>query len=306
MENFLTVGQQVLILFLLIAAGYVLGKKGVITEVSAKTLSDIALLLATPCVIALSFEREFSVDVLKELGKALVVTAAIHLIAIGIARVLYRRDTSRTRVLRLAAVLSNAGFMGLPLQQAVLGTQGVFYGAAYVTMFNLVLWSYGVITMDRGERRLSAKKMLLSPGVIGLAAGLLILVLPVELPALVRAPISHLAALNTPIPMLFTGYYLSKVDLVHALRKKEYYAASAVRLLLVPTITIGLLYLVGIRGTLLSSMAISASAPVAAAVLMFADRYKQDTETAVNLVALSTVFSVVTMPVLVALVQLIA
>lgn len=306
MENFVTVGQQVLILFLLIAAGYVLGKRNIITEVGAKTLSDIALLLATPCVIALSFEREFSVEILTELGKALLVAAAIHLVAIGVARVLYRRDTSRTRVLRLAAVLSNAGFMGLPLQQAVLGTQGVFYGAAYVTMFNLVLWSYGVITMDRGERRLSAKKMLLSPGIIGLAAGLLILVLPVELPALVRAPISHLAALNTPIPMLFTGYYLSKVDLAHALRKKEYYAASAVRLLLVPTITVGLLYLVGIRGTLLSSMAISASAPVAAAVLMFADRYKQDTETAVNLVALSTVFSVVTMPVLVALVQFIA
>ncbi len=306
MGNFLTVGQQVLILFLLIAAGYVLGKKGIITEVGAKTLSDIALLLATPCVIALSFEREFSVDVLKELGKALLVAAAIHLIAIGIARLLYRRDTSRTRVLRLAAVLSNAGFMGLPLQQAVLGAQGVFYGAAYVTAFNLILWSYGVITMDRGERRLSTKKMLLSPGIIGLAAGLLILVLPVELPALVRAPISHLAALNTPIPMLFTGYYLSKVDLGRALCKKEYYAASAVRLLLVPTITIALLYLVGIRGTLLSSMAISASAPIAAAVLMFADRYKQDTETAVNLVALSTVFSVVTMPLFVALVQQIA
>ncbi len=306
MEYFLTVGQQVLILFVLILAGYVLGKKNIIGETGAKTLSDVALLLATPCVIALSFEREFSWSVLRELGVALVVGIAIHLVAVGIAQLIYRKDTPRDRVLRLATVLSNAGFMGLPLQQAVLGDQGVFYGAAYVTALNLTLWSYGLLTMDRSTRRFSPRKMLLSPGVIGLVAGLIILVLPTQLPPLIRTPISHLAALNTPIPMLFTGYYLSKVDLGCALRKKEYYAACAVRLLLVPIVTVGLLYLVGIRGTLLSSMAISASAPIAAAVSMFASKYDQDTETSVNLVALSTVFSVATMPVLVTLVQFIA
>lgn len=302
----MTVGQQVLILFVLIFAGYMLGKRNIIGEIGAKTLSDVALLLATPCVIALSFEREFSWSVLRDLGVALSVGIAIHLIAIGLAQLIYRKDTPRHRVLRLATVLSNAGFMGLPLQQAVLGDQGVFYGAAYVTALNLTLWSYGLLTMDRSTRRLSPRKMLLSPGVIGLLAGVIILALPVQLPALIRTPISHLAALNTPIPMLFTGYYLSKVDLGKALRNKSYYAACAVRLIVVPTVTVGLLYAAGVRGTLLSSMAISASAPIAAAVSMFAGKYGQDTQTSVNLVALSTVFSVITMPVFVTLVQLIA
>lgn len=306
MDYFLTVGQQVLILFVLIFVGYVLGKTRIIGDTGAKALSDVALLFATPCVIALSFEREFSWAVLRDLGVALLVGIAIHLIAVGLAQVIYRKDTPRDRVLRLATALSNAGFMGLPLQQAVLGNQGVFYGAAYVTAFNLTLWSYGLLTMDRSTRRLSPRKMLLSPGIIGLVAGLIILVLPVELPALIRTPASHLAALNTPLPMLFTGYYLSKADLGKALRNRSYYAACAVRLILVPVVTVGLLYLIGIRGTLLASMAISASAPIAAAVSMFASKYEQDTETAVNLVVLSTVFSVITMPILVTLVQLIA
>jgi len=306
MQNFLTVGQQVLILFILIMIGFVLGKKKIIGDGAAKALSDIALLLATPCVIVLSFAREYDANVLKELGIALLVALVIHIIAIGAAQLLYRKNTPRDRVLRAGAVLSNAGFMGLPLQQAVLGEQGVFYGSAYVTVFTLTLWSYGLITMDSSSRRLSVKKLLLNPGIIGLGVGIIVLFLPIDLPELVRAPVSHLAALNTPLPMLFIGYSLSKVHLGKALRNKTYYLAGAVRLLLIPAITIGALYLIGIRGTMLCSMAIAASAPVAAAVSMFSDRFGQDTETSVNLVALSTVFSVVTMPVFVALVQTIA
>ncbi len=306
MQNFLTVGQQVLILFILILAGYVLGKKKIIGDVAGKALSDVALLLSTPCVIALSFEREFSFAILKELGISVLVAVAVHAVAIAIAQMLYRKDTPRDRVLRASAVLSNAGFMGLPLQQAVLGEQGVFYGAAYVTVFTLTLWSYGLLTMDKSSRRLSAKKLLVNPGVIGLAAGVVILLLPFDLPELIRAPIAHLGALNTPIPMLFIGYSLSQVDLYTALRNRSYYAASAVRLLLVPAVAIGLLYLFGVRDTLLCSMAIAGSAPIAAAVSMFAGKFGQDTEAASNLVALSTVFSVVTMPVFVALVQTIA
>ncbi len=306
MQNFLTVGQQVLILFILIMIGFVLGKKKIIGDGAAKALSDIALLLATPCVIALSFAREYDADVLKQLGIAIAVAVVIHLVAIGIAQLLYRKSTPRDRVMRAATVLSNAGFMGLPLQQAVLGEQGVFYGSAYVTVFTLTLWSYGLITMDSSSRRLSVKKLLVNPGIIGLCAGILILFLPIDLPELVRAPASHLAALNTPLPMLFIGYGLSKVELGKALRNKSYYAVCALRLLIVPAVAIGVLYLVGIRGTMLCSMAIAASAPIAAAVSMFADRFGQDTESAVNLVALSTVFSVITMPVFVALVQLVA
>lgn len=306
MQNFLTVGQQVLILFILILAGYVLGKKKIVGDGASKALSDIALLLSTPCVIALSFEREFSFEILKDLGVALLVAVAVHVVAIVIAQLLYRKDTPRDRVLRASAVLSNAGFMGLPLQKAVLGDRGVFYGAAYVTVFTLTLWSYGLLTMDKSSRRLSAKKLLVNPGVIGLAAGILILLLPFDLPELIRAPIAHLDALNTPVPMLFIGYSLSQVDLRTALRNRSYYAASAVRLLLVPVASIGLLYLFGVHGTLLCSMAIAVSAPIAAAVSMFAAKFGQDTEAASNLVALSTVFSVVTMPVFVALVQAIA
>ncbi len=304
MQNFLTVGQQVLVLFLLILTGFVLGKKGMLKDAGAKTLSDIALFLATPCVIIKAFQRPFSAEMLSGLGLALLVSAVIHAIAIGLAALLFRGSDPRNRVLRLAVVLSNAGFMALPLQEAILGDIGVFYGTAYVVMFNLVLWSYGVVVMDTSGGKLSWRKILISPGSVGVVLGLVVFLLPVQLPQILSAPVAHLAALNTPLPMLFIGFYLSRVDFRVALRQGRYYGAMALRLILVPVLGIGVLYLCGLRGELLVSMTIGGCAPVAAAVPMFATRFGGDTETAVNMVALSTLASLVTMPVIVALCQM--
>lgn len=305
-EHFLTVGQQVLVLFILIAFGFVLGKRGIMGEKGAKVCADIALLLATPCVIIKSFQRNVTTEMLWGLLAALGVSALIHFVGIGMGHLLFRRATPRDRVLRLATVLSNAGFMGLPLQEAVLGETGVFYGAAYVVMFNLLLWSYGQLTMDEQTQKLSWRKLLINPGTIGLGLGLVVLLVPVDLPAVIASPVAHLAALNTPLPMLFIGYRLSRVELSKAWRRPIHFTASAVRLILVPVLSGALLLAFGIRGTLFVSMMIAASAPVAAAVSMFANRYEQDSETAANLVAVSTVLSLVTMPLLVALAQVVS
>ena len=304
-QNFFTVATQVIVLFVLIAVGFVMGKRGIMGESGAKICSDIALLVATPCVIANSFRRECTPEVLTGLLLSMGAALLVHGINIAVAHIVYRGKSDRDAVLRLGTVLSNAGFMALPLQQAILGNDGVFYGAAYVVVFNLVLWSYGQMTMDR-DAALSFKKVVFNPGVIGLLMGVVILLVPYDLPTVVSAPLSHLAALNTPIPMLFIGYYLSKVDFKTALKDPVYWGGSAVRLLVVPIVATAVLYLVGVRGVLLTAMSIASTAPVAAGVAMFATRYGRDTQTAVNLVALSTVLSLVTMPILVALTQIIA
>ncbi len=303
MENFLTVGQQVLVLFILIFAGFFLGKKGMLQEAGARTLSDLALFLATPCVIIKAFQRPFSLEMLAQLGIALLVSAAIHGIAIALGTLVYRDKAPRSLAMRLAVVLSNAGFMALPLQQAILGENGVFYGTAYVVMFNLALWSYGAAILDRSGKGLSWKKAVFNPGTVGVLLGLLVFILPFDLPEILSAPISYLAALNTPLPMLFIGYCLSGVNFKNALGQRHYYGAIAMRLLAVPAVSVAALYLFGLRGDLLVSMAIAGCAPVAAGVPMFTARFQGDTETAANLVALSTLASLVTMPTLVALCQ---
>lgn len=303
MENFLTVAQQVMVLFLLIAVGFILAKKNVITDNGAKVCSDIALFVATPCVIVRSFCREVSDDLVVDLLLAVGASFLIHGIGIAVGHLCFRKNNDTHRVYRMAVVFSNAGFMALPLQQAILGDDGVLFGAAYVAVFNIMLWSYGQILMDKNMQKVSVKKVLINPGTLGLVGGLIVLLTGIELPTVIAEPINHLANLNTPLPMLFIGYYLSKVDFKRALRRVDYFVVSAVRLIVVPCIAAAVLYLCGAPTVFLTSMVIAATAPIAASTPMFTTRYERDTESAVSLVALSTVLSIVTMPVLVAVVQ---
>ncbi len=303
MSNFLIVAEQVAILFILIAVGFVLGKKKVMNDAGARVCADIALLIATPSAVINSFRREASAEVW---GSVLVMLGAgllCHLVGILIAQVVFRGDASKSRVLRVGTVMSNAGFMAFPLQLAILGETGLFYGAVYVATHNIVFWSYGKATMDKSAGGINLRKMLINLGTISLAIGALVMLLPFDLPNVLGGPLEHLAALCTPVPMLFIGYSLSKVDLTAIVKSPQSYLLCALRLVVIPLLSAGILYLLGLRGTMLIAATIATAAPTASSVSMFATRYDQDEETAVNVVALSTVLSLVTLPVVVSIVQ---
>ncbi len=306
MNNFLIVAEQVAILFILIVVGFVLGKKNVMNEAGARVCADLALLIATPCAVVNSFRREATADVWLSVLIMLGAAFLCHLVGIAAAHLAFPKTTNRDRTLRVATVMSNAGFMAFPLQLAILGETGLFYGAVYVAMHNMVFWSYGKATMDTAETKLNVRKMVLNLGTISLAIGAVVMLLPFDLPPVLGGPLEHLASLCTPIPMLFIGYSLSKVDLIDILKRPQNYGLCALRLVVVPLVSAGILYLIGLRGTLLLAATIATAAPTATSVSMFANRYGQDEETAVNVVALSTVLSLVTLPVVVSLVKMFA
>lgn len=305
--SFLTVAQQVVVLFLLIGTGVICGKTGILQSGAVKCCSELVMIIVTPSIIIQSFLRPFDPSMLEGLGLSCLIALLVHVATILIAHlVLHDPVARRERVLRVGTVFSNCGFMSLPLQDALLGDTGVFYGAAYVAVFNLLLWSYGLIEMSGNRQYLSPRKMLLNPGVLAIAAGLILFLGSVSLPEVLSAPLGHLAALNTPLPMLIIGFYLGQTDLRAALKDGRSYAAIALRLLAVPLLTLGILYLCGVRDVLLVSSIISASAPVAAATTMFAAKFDCDTDLSVNMVSLSTLFSIITMPLIVGLAQVIA
>ena len=307
MQDFLTVGQQVLVLFLLIAAGFVCGKTGVINGGATKVMADIVMYLATPGVIITSFQRELKMELLRGLLISLAASLLIHIASIALALLVFRdKNYDRQRVLRFAMVFSNAGYMALPLQQAVLGSEGVFFGAMYVAVFNLTVWSWGLAKMSGGLKALSWKKLIINPGVIGLVVGGVLFLLQITLPEVLFAPLTHLGNLNTPLPMLIIGYYLSQTDVRVILRDKAAFLCMVLRLVVVPLAALGVMLLCGVRDTVLVSMVIAVSAPVAAATTMFATKYEADTALSVNLVSLSTLLSVVTMPLIVALAKSLA
>lgn len=305
---FFTVFKQVVILLLLIALGVLLTKRKIFTEAGVKSMTELVLLFVTPCVIIKSFiEKDFDPKTLKAILISFLAAVGVHLIFIVVGTLLCRsHDESRKRVLRFGVIFTNCGYMSLPLQEAVLGADGVLYGASFIAIFNLIVWSYGITEMSGDKRYISPKKLIFNPGIIGLVVGLVVFLASIPVPQVISTPISYLAVLNTPLPMMIIGYHLAQSDLKKALRDWECLWAVAIRLIILPLIAIGVLYLCGLRGSLYVSVVIAACAPTAAITTMFSAKFDKATDLSVNMVSLSTVVSLITIPLLVSFAQTIA
>ena len=217
LHNFVLIAQQVLVLFILIAVGFACGKAGAITEHASKKMTDIVLYVVTPCVMVNAFQREFSFDLLGQVFLAAGIALAILVLSILLTKLVFHdKDIARRKVLQFSVVFSNCGFMSLPLQKELLGDEGMFFGSIFVAIFNVVVWTYGLVDMSGDKKVLSVKKLALNPGIIGFVAGMLVFVTGVQLPVFVSSPIRHLANLNTPLPMLIIGYYLTNAKLKQA------------------------------------------------------------------------------------------
>jgi len=305
-SNFLVTGTQVLILFILIAVGFACGKFKLFDDRGANTLMNLVLYVVTPCTIINAFQREFKTELLIGILIAFGAAFAIHIINIAVSFLIKSKSDDTTRVMRFAAIFSNCGYMSIPLQESLLGSIGVFYGAPYIAVFNLLTWSYGQVLLAKKGSKISWLKIFVNPGVIGVTVGLVLFVTAVPLPEVILKPISSLAALNTPLPMIIIGYQLSKINLLTVWKDVRMYGIIALRLIALPIVALGLMYLVGIRDELLITLTIAASAPAAAVTSIFAAKHERDVDMGVKLVTVSTLFSIITMPVIVGIAQFLA
>ena len=304
LSSFMDVGTQVLVLFILIAVGALLTKLGLITDQGSRTMTDVVLYAVTPCVIINAFQREYEPQMLGGLGIALLAAFLALGFSVMLAEILYRKkDIERGVVLKFSVVFSNCGFMALPLQQAILGDDGVFYGAAYVAMFNVFMWTYGLLTMSRKRELKSALKAIVNPGIIGTIIGIIFFVFSIKLPTVLASPISFLAVLNTPIPMLVTGFHLVHANLRRVLTDKDSYIAMALRLIVIPLIVMGVMYFLHADAVITTATVIAVSAPVAAFTTMMSAKYEHDTELSAGIVSASALLSLITMPLVVGLTQ---
>ena len=312
MQNLATVAAQVGVLFALMAVGAVCRRVRLVDETAVKGIVNVLLLVVTPSLIIDSFQRPFDSSMMHGFFWAFAIASIAHVAVILLARLFSRGDDKSRPVLRLAMVFSNAGFMGIPLEQAILGAEGVFYGIVYVVVFNFFMWSWGLYEM-RGqvplsnsnsrlqlskERWRSLRPMIVNPGTVGLAIGLPLFFASISLPAILKTPISLLAGLNTPLAMLVIGFYLAGADFRRVVRMPSAYLAAAVRLMAYPLAMVALLYPLRAHfpREMMLALVTAASAPVAAMVSMFAAKFERDVDLSVGLVSGTTLLSILTMP----------
>jgi predicted permease len=280
------------------SVGFVCNKIKFLNSNTIDQMTHFVLYIVTPCVIINSFSRTFE----KEALKGLLITFGVSFLSFAINILfahlaVHDKSEIRQRIFRYGCVFSNAGFMAIPLQQAILGDEGVFFGAIYVAVFNIMNWTYGISIMSGDKKVISIKKIIFNPGIIGTVIGLIVFFLPMEMPKLVSLPIEYMTALNTPIPMVIIGYHLA--DSHFNIKGFMPYLSMVYRLLISPLLIMGALYLLGVDRMIILAFAIAHSAPFAATNTMFSAKFGGDTELSAALVSLTTLLSILTMPVVI-------
>lgn len=290
--------RQNIIMFLYLMIGYLLYRNKLLTSVGSGELGKMLLYLVMPVAIVKSYIQEFSRELLIGLMISFAAAAASLALAVVVSTLVFR---GRSSVRQFGAAFSNAGFIGIPLVQMTLGGDAVFYVASFVAILNLLQWTYGVLIMTKDKSAVSLKKLWTNPILIAFVVGMILFFLPVSLPDVLSGMVSTIASMNAPLAMIVLGAYLAQVPLKELVTDRQTYLCTVVRLIMIPILTLLLLCLVpGEYHTIRVAVLLAAAAPVGSNVAIFAQIYGENYRDAVKDVCLSTLCSILTMPVIIA------
>lgn len=286
--------KQIIIMFLLMGVGAILYKMKYITDQGAKELGNILLRVIIPSVIIKSYLGGFTSERFKEMCLSTGLALGALLIAMAVAALIFGKKKS---IENFAASFSNAGFIGIPLTQAVFGSEAIFYVSPYVTFLNLFQWTYGVYVITGKTDNIKPKNLISNPMVVSLIIGLVLFFAPVSVPEVIEKSIGFLASMNTPVAMLVLGVFLAKADLKYIFLDIKIYWCMAVRLLIIPLVTLGIFYFIPVENKIIVlSTLIAACTSVGGNIAIFAQQYDKDYLLAIKTVCLSTILSIITIP----------
>ncbi len=298
MEIVLTVLTQVFIMFLLMLVGFLSFRKGLLDGHAEQKLTSLLLTVVTPAAILNAFFIDYDAAKLKNLGIAFLLGIASHLIAIGVSCLLIRKKKNpHFASMRFAAVYSNCGFMALPLCAAVFGEEGIFYGSAYMIVFQFFSWSHGYLQLSGKIDRKKLLKTFYSPAILAVIAGLILFLTRIRLPEAITQTVSYLAALNTPLAMIVVGCSLAQSPLKAAFTSGKQYYTVFLRNLLIPICAAVLYSLIpALDDQLILINILSTACPCAALLVMFSKQFGKDTAVPTGILTLSNVAAIVTIP----------
>lgn len=295
----------VVIVFILGLFGVIARLTKLCNDTGALQMTNVLLYIVTPGLIIHSFQREFNKEMATGLLIAFGLAIISHLVGFGIARLFFKKnDDQRYRVLRFATAYSNCGFMGIPLISAVFPNNGAFYAVAYIAIFTMLQWTHGVILMSGDKKLTSFKRIILNPTILSMFIALPFFFLSIKLPVVIGKPLEYLAAINTPLAMIIVGINIAKNDIRKLFVDINIYKVAFLRLLLIPIIVGGLFIFLPVDNKILITSLIATACPTAAATSLFATSFKRDAVLASNTVAVTTLLSIITIPLIVAVFSL--
>lgn len=295
MTNVTAVVGQIIMLFTITAIGCFLRRRSVMTDPVIKGVNTLLLQVAWPCMILMTTQKSCAEESVSSFLLVMLVTVAVLAVMCLVIRALSRHAAHAVSgpVFTVLAVLPNAGFVGMPIIQAVYGDAGTLYLAAFLVGFNLVTWTIGVFLFSGVS--VASLRNLINPGFLSAVIGTLLFLLRVSLPAPLLSTVTQLGSLTTPLSMLLLGARLEQVSRP-LLRQARLWAAAGIKLLLMPLAAFALMRACSMDPALTGITVMAMSMPSASVAQLLAEKYHDDVQLAVAGVSVTMLLCIVTIP----------
>lgn len=300
--DFLTVLNQLLILFILLLIGYVGRKLNVFDGKVTKGLASILIKISLPALIISSMQSPFSSELLAQSGQILAFSFLVYggsfLLALWIPKLL-RANPDEVGVFRFIIMFSNVGFMGYPVLEVIFGPEALFYGAIYNLPFNFLIFTVGIILLRAGRREQDSMnwKIFINPGAIAVCIGFILFTFSLHLPEAVAGAVDMMGSTTTPLSMIIVGALLFNIRVRQIFGNWRIYVVCAVRLFIIPLIVFLILRLFYNDTLMIGVPVIIAAMPAAANTAILAEEYKANGELASQGVFISTLVSIISIPI---------
>ena len=301
--------QQIVQLFLMIFMGYLIVKTGLVRDDDSKVLSKIILYLIVPCVIINAFQVDYTTDTVKGLliaFAASVMTQVILLVVISVAgKLLHLNEVEVASV-----YYSNSGNLIVPIVTFILGQEWVLYGCVFMSVQLVFLWTHCKKIISR-EASYDWKKIILNINMLSIFIGVILFFTGIRLPEIIRNTLASVGTMIGPASMIVTGMLFAGMNLKQIFANKRVYFITFLRLIVVPLIALVLIKFSNLASfsadgnKIMLIVFLAIITPSASTVTQMCQVYGNDSRYASAINVMTTLLSIITMPVMVMLFQMI-
>jgi len=310
MKTFIVALGAVAVLLAVAVPGYVLKKKKMVGEDCMPSLSKILLYVCQPCLSVYTFKSAtFSAAMLGNIGIFALLALLVQILMLGIAFLLFRRRMKNPlyRIMTIACSLGNCAFFGIPILEALFPETAaglLIYTSVYAIIMNIIGWTLGAAIISQNLKYVSVKKIFLNPAMFSLLIAIPFFVFEIPLPESVDSMVALIGRMSTPISMLIMGMRLATTNFKQMFTTKQIYISIAMKQFLMPILALLMIVFLPVDSGMKAVLYIICCCPVASVVLNFSEILGEGQKEAASTVLLSTILSILTLPIMTLLLPL--
>lgn len=286
-----------LMMFLLVAIGFVVRKKEIIGGEARKQLVNFCIYITLPFNIFKSFRMEWEWSMLAEFAVVLLLSIGYNIIAISVSYCCYRKtDSARQKPLRYGTMVSNGTFLGNPVIEGIYGSEGLFYASVFLLPVRIVMWSVGTSVFWKDSQENLLKKVLTHPCVAAIYLGMFSMFIGIQYPVFLDNTISGISNCNTPLSMMLIGMMLAEIN-PRGLIDRTMIFYTVLRLMGIPAIIFAVTAFLPIPSLLRGITVVIAAMPAPVTTSLLSSKYNGNEEYATAMIFVTTLLSLFTLPI---------